>query len=149
MVTREELKKLRYYDAAIQAAEERKADLMQKASGLTRSLSGMPHAPAHVDKMAEYMVKLERIEADLGRQILEMTELENRVRAEIEQLPDQQAMIMHYRYLAVNWRKGRRLSWREVARKTHYVESYCRKIHDAAIRRLCCENSHELTKGCG
>ena len=136
MITIEDLKKLRYYDAAIQAAEERKADLMQKASGLTRSLSGMPHAAAHVDKMAEYMVKLERVEADLSRQLLEMIELENRVRAEIEQLPDQQATIMHYRYLAVNWRKGRRLKWYEVARKTHYDERYCRMIHNAALKRL-------------
>ncbi len=137
MITIEDLKKLRYYDAAIQAAEERKADLMQKASGLTRSLSGMPHAAAHVDKMAEYMVKLERVEADLSRQLLEMVELENRVRAEIEQLPDQQATIMHYRYLAVNWRKGRRLTWHEVARKVHYDERYCRMIHSAALKRLC------------
>jgi DNA-directed RNA polymerase specialized sigma subunit len=137
LITIEDLKKLRYYDAAIQAAEERKADLMQKASGLTRSLSGMPHAAAHVDKMAEYMVKLERVEADLSRQLLEMVELENRVRAEIEQLPDQQATIMHYRYLAVNWRKGRRLTWHEVAKKTHYAESHCRMIHSAALKRLC------------
>ncbi len=136
MITIEDLKKLRYYDAAIQAAEERKADLMQKASGLTRSLSGMPHAAAHVDKMAEYMVKLERVEADLSRQLLEMIELENRVRAEIEQLPDQQATIMHYRYLAVNWRKGRRLTWREVAHRTHYSVDHCHTIHRVALRNL-------------
>ncbi|MBQ6233557.1 MAG: hypothetical protein IJJ80_08630 [Clostridia bacterium] len=137
MITLEELKKLRFYDAAIQAAQERKADLINKASGLSRGLSGMPHGAAHVDKMADYMVKLERVESDLSKQILEMIELENRVRAEIEQLPDQQATIMHYRYLAVNWRKGRRLTWHEVARKTHYDESWCKKIHAAALRRLC------------
>ena len=139
MITRDELKKLRYYDAAIAAAEERIADLRQKAAGLTRSMSGIPHGTAHVDKMAEYMCKLEKIEEDLSRQINDMVALENRVRDEIAQLPDQQAMIMHYRYLEVNWRKGRRLTWREVARKTHYDEGWCRKIHAAALKRLCGE----------
>lgn len=138
MITLEELKKLRFYDAAIQAAQERKADLINKASGLSRGMAGgIPRSAGHVDKMAEYMVKLERVEDELSRQILAMLELENRVRAEIEQLPDQQATIMHYRYLAVNWRKGRRLTWHEVARKTHYDERWCRKIHTAALKRLC------------
>lgn len=138
MITLEELKKLRFYDAAIQAAQERKADLINKASGLSRGMAGgIPHSAGHVDKMAEYMVKLERVEDELSRQILAMLELENRVRDEIAQLPDQQAMIMHYRYLAINWRKGRRLSWREVARKAHYSVDHCHAIHRAAVRNLC------------
>ena len=139
MITREDLKRLRYYDAAIAAAEERIADLRRKAEGLSRSMTSGLHGAGHVDKMAEYMVKLERAEERLADNITEMIELENRVREAIRLLPEQQAMVMHYRYLAVNWKKARRLSWREVARRSHYAESYCRKIHDAAIRRLCRE----------
>jgi hypothetical protein len=134
MITLEDLKRLRYYDTVIQSGEERIADLRRKAEGLTRDLSGMPRASSHSDKMAEYMVKLEGLEEELGRQLVEMLELEQRVAGEVERLPCQQALIMRLRYLSV--RNGRRLSWREVSRKAHYSVPHCKTIHQVAVRNL-------------
>ena len=134
MITLEDLKKLRYYDSVIQSAEERIADLRRKAEGLTRSLNGMPRATSHQDKMADYMARLESMEADLGEQLVKLVELERKVGDAISQLPAQQAVIMHYRYLAV--RNGRRLSWREVARKTGYSKDHCKTIHRVAVKNL-------------
>ena len=138
MITLEDLKKLRYYDDLIRSAEERIADLRRKAEGLTRSLNGMPRATTHQDKMADYMARLESMEADLGKQLMDMVELERKVSDAINQLPAQQAVIMHDRYLAV--RNGRRLSWREVARKTSYSVAHCHRIHEVAVKNLTGEN---------
>lgn len=135
MITYDELKRLRYYDAAIAAAEERKADLRRKAEGMTYSLTGMPRSSSRRDKMAEYVVKLESLEESLSRDVIEMVELENRVREEIKKLPAQQAIVIHYRYLAMY--RGKRLSWAEVARRTTYSMDHCWKIHRAAIKNLC------------
>jgi hypothetical protein len=141
MITLDDLKRLRYYDASIASAEERLADIRMKAEGLSRSLNGMPRSSTHKDKMIEYMIRLEETQYEIGKQITEMVELENRVREEVSRLPYQQAMIMNYRYLT--FKNGHRLSWYDVARRSHYSVQHCKTIHQVAMRNLTGEK-HEL-----
>lgn len=138
MIKLEDLKRLRYYDACIASAEERLADLRAKAEGLSRNLNGMPRSSSHKDNMIEYMIRLEEMQYEIGKQITEMVELENRVREEVSRLPYQQAMIMNYRYLT--FKNGHRLSWREVARRTTYSIDHCKTIHRVAVKNLTGEN---------
>lgn len=139
MITRAELKKLRYFDKAIASANERIADISEQARGLTQQLTGIPYGTGHNDTMDRYVIKLEEIMDQLGDSVVRMLILEQKVRDAITALPEQQALVMHARYLEFNRRKGRRLSWAEVARATHYSVDHCKRIHTQALRRLCGE----------
>lgn len=149
MITIEDLKKLRAYDQVILAAKERLADIRFQAQNLTPIINGMPGGGTHYDKMAAFVVKLEQKEEELGRTLVALLALENKVRNEILILPEQQLLIMNARYLMIDKRTGRRLSWKAVARKTHYSVQHCKYIHEAAVRNLCGDRSDEnyRTKG--
>jgi DNA-directed RNA polymerase specialized sigma24 family protein len=94
----------------------------------SRQLQLAPVRSGVRDKLADDMAKLDELERQY---VGEVAALELEIRAAegmLTALPEQQRTVVRLRYI-----EG--LSWRLIARRTHYSERYCLKIHRAALKR--------------
>lgn len=106
--------------------------IIRLRSEMERVTQVLSHAPAHSgnkDKLAEQMRRLEELETARACEAANLEEHIDRCRIWLRTIPEQQALIMGYRYL-----DG--LEWEQVAKKAHYSMGHCTKIHTAAKKRL-------------
>ena len=128
-MTAEDLKGLLDCHAQIKSLQ-RRLDRLREASASPPSmrLSFAPRGAGSSDPVGEGVARLVELEAELLQKIAGLEAHIRRVEAGIDALPPRQRAVLRARYV-----DG--LSWREVAKKTHYSTDYCKKIHRDCIAR--------------
>ena len=128
-MTKADLTELRRLHSACRAIEEHIDRLMSSAERYSAPLSGMPHAPAWQDQMAEYVARLD----DLQRRWTEIrTEIEikgQQLEIELQILGPEEYKIMFMRYI-----DG--YGWHKIQRRMHYSDRQVFRIHAAALTKL-------------
>jgi DNA-directed RNA polymerase specialized sigma24 family protein len=94
-----------------------------------RQLRVAPARNAVRNKLEEDMAKLDELERELIGEIAALEQEVQDAKQLLEGLPVREQLIIRLRYV-----EG--LSWRRVARKAHYTEKHCLKIHRAALKRI-------------
>lgn len=95
----------------------------------TQQMNGMPHGSDGSDKMASMVSEIVDLLGKLDERRVRIEEGMQEIERAFDALPDQQRRIMRLRYI-----EG--MSWKKIARETHYAESHLIKIQRAALERL-------------
>lgn len=113
----------------VDSLEERITRLRSSMEIGTKQLSLTPGKNEVRDKLSDDMAKLDGLQRQLLNE-LSMLESERIIAEdEIKHLPAREQMVMRMRYI-----EG--LPWRQVARRCHYSEQHCFRIHKAAVSRI-------------
>ncbi len=94
-----------------------------------RQLRVAPARNAARSKLEEDMIKLDELERELVGEVAAFEQEIRKAEQLLEGLPVREQLIIRLRYV-----DG--LSWRRVARKAHYSEQHCRRIHKAALKKM-------------
>ena len=126
-MTAEDLKGLLDCHAQIKSLERRLGRL-REASTMPppMRLSFAPRGTGSSDPVGEGVARLVELEAELLQKIAGLEEHIRCVEAEIDALPPRERSVLRARYV-----DG--LSWREVAKKTHYSMDHCKRINRDCI----------------
>lgn len=125
-----ELREVSATDERMRYLERQKMRLRDRMTSMSRGTDGMPRSGQSDDKMADYISRLDSIEREYERMIVESEEL--RLRAEMEiskSLTPRQQRIVRLRML-----EGK--SWATISKLTHYEASSCRKTLRQALKKL-------------
>lgn len=110
--------------------ESRISALRETLERTTARLDGMPHGSDGSDKMATMTATIVDLERKLDERRVELEKGMQEAEAAIDTLDDDRyRLVLRLRYIEA-------LSWKEVAKKTHYDKRHCTRIHKAALRRL-------------
>jgi len=121
---------IRAQRARVSLLRERIEALQSDIERITQVPRNMPGgAGAGHDVLSGKVAKLVDLKAHLADKVaaLEMAALE--AESLLDGLPEQQRMIVWLRCV-----EG--LSWRQVARRVHYSEQHCRRIHKVAAEKM-------------
>lgn len=138
MITESDLKSLKTDEEEINRLKRRIADLREEARSLTQTMSDMPRGGRSDDKMASFAAQLDSLQRTFGEKLVALQNKRIRIDTEVDELPEQQKRVIRLRFYD-------RMSWRKIARITHYNEDHCRKIKTAAMKRLTGENARKCT----
>ena len=86
------------------------------------------------DKMSGPVAKLIDLQQQYAEEVVEIESSLQITELTLSQLPDKQQTILRLRYI-----EG--LTWENVARRTHYDPSHCRRIHRVAMKYI--KNEHK------
>ena len=94
-----------------------------------RRLKIVPAKTAVRNRLEEDMAKLDELERELVGEVAAFEQETQDAEQLLDGLPVREQRIMRLRYV-----EG--MSWRRVARKAHYSQQHCFRIHDAALKRI-------------
>jgi DNA-directed RNA polymerase specialized sigma24 family protein len=123
------LRTLRDRHSRIDSLKERIERLRSAMEIGSRQLKLAPAKTSLRNRLEEDMAKLDELERQLIGEIAALEQAAQAAERLLDRLPAQQQRIMRLRYV-----DG--LSWRRVARRAHYTEKHCLKIHRAALKRI-------------
>ena len=92
-----------------------------------RQLKLAPARTAVRNKLEEDMAKLDELERELVGEVAALEQDAQDAEELLDGLPVREQRIMRLRYV-----EG--MSWRKVARKAHYSQQHCFRIHGAALK---------------
>ena len=121
MLTIDDLRNVRRQKLRVEVLEERIERLRSRAEYTAHMLCECGRSDPTRDRLAEYIAELDELERELTG---EMIILENQlvtVDAELAKQPENCEIILRLRYF-----DG--MKWRDIAKKTHYSESYCKSL---------------------
>ena len=98
-------------------------ELARASHALAQAPPGAPRA-----ELAALAARLGALEAERARRALALEQRIDQCRAMLAELPAREARVLWLRY-------GEGLPWAQVARRAHYSEQHCKKIHKAALER--------------
>lgn len=129
-MTAREIKEVASTDERIRYLEQQKKRLRDRMTAMSQGMDGMPHSGRSEDKFASFMARLDEVEREYDRMIVEAEELRLKVESEIgNKLTPRQQRIVRLRLL-------QNKPWLVIARMTHYEESSCRKTLRQALKKL-------------
>ena len=120
-MTIDDLKNVRRQMLRVEALQERIERLRSRAEYTQQQLGECRRSDPTRDRLAEYVAELDELERELTGEMIALEKQLVFVDAELAKLPENQEKVMRLRYV-----EG--LRWYEVARKTHFSESYCKTM---------------------
>ncbi len=123
MLTIDDLKNVRRQKLRVEALQERIERLRSRAEYTAHMLGECGQGDSTRDRLAEYVAELDELERQLTGEMITLEKQLIVVDAELVKLPENQEKVLRLRYI-----EG--LRWYEVARKTHYSESYCKTMRN-------------------
>lgn len=120
-MTTEDLKNVRRQKLRVETLQDRIARLRSRTEYTCRELGETGGGDPTRDQLAEYVAELDALERRLTGEMIALEKQLAAVDAELAKLPENQEKVLRLRYM-----EG--LRWREIARKMHYSESYCKTI---------------------
>lgn len=120
-MTIDDLKNVRRQKLRVDALQERIERLRSRAEYNQRQLGECGQSDPTRDRLAEYAAELDELERELTGEMIALEKQLVVVDAELAKLPENQERTLRMRYI-----EG--LRWYEVARKTHFSESYCKAM---------------------
>jgi len=130
-MTIDDLKNVRRQKLRVKALQERIERLRSRAEYNQRQLGECGSSDPTRDRLAEYAAELDELERELTGEMIALEKQLVVVDAELAKLPENQEKVLRLRYIE-------NMRWRDVAKKSHYNERYCRKIE--------AKNSNNFTK---
>lgn len=114
---------------SIGSIERRIAALRDTLERTTVQLNGMPHGSEGADKMSAMVADIVDLMSKLDERRVKCEQGMQDVERVFDTLPDQQRRVMRLRYI-----DG--MSWKKIAKETHYDISYLVRIQQAALERI-------------
>ena len=114
---------------SIGSIERRIATLEETLERTTVQLNGMPHGSDRADKMSAMVADIVDLMTKLDERRIKCEKDMQEVERVFDSLPDQQRRVMRLRFI-----EG--MSWKKIAKETHYDRSYLIRIQQAALERI-------------
>ena len=114
---------------SIGSIERRIAALEETLERTTVQLNGMPHGSDGADKMSAMVADIVDLMTKLDERRIKCEKDMQEVERVFDSLPDQQRRVMRLRFI-----DG--MSWKKIAKETHYDRSYLIRIQQAALERI-------------
>lgn len=92
-------------------------------------ITGAPGGSGSLDKIADNIARLDELMRYYVEKLQQTVERQKRIEKEIENLPEQERVLMRYRYI-----EG--LEWTAVAVKMNYSWKQTHRIHGNALQKL-------------
>ena len=123
ILTQEKLKAVRRQRLRVESLGRRIELLRSRAEYGQRELAREPGASldATRDRLAEYVAQLDELEHALTAELIDYEKQLRDVDCALCALPGNREIVLRLRYC-----EG--LSWREVAKRSHYSEGHCRRL---------------------
>ena len=128
-MTRIELERMADLDESMEALKLRKRILFERRTDIAVHYSDTPGAHMYNDQLAEYVAKIEELEAEYSNLILEHGELYIRFARALEYLKLRERQVLKLKY-------EKRYGWKKVASTMYYSESRVKAIHRAALEKI-------------
>ena len=128
-MTRIELERMADLDESMEALKLRKRILFERRTDIAVHYSDTPGAHMYNDQLAEYVAKIEELEAEYSNLILEHGELYIRFARALEYLKLRERQVVKLKY-------EKRYGWKKVASTMYYSESRVKAIHWAALEKI-------------
>ena len=120
-MTIDDLKNVRRQKLRVESLQERIERLRSRAEYTQQQLGEYGRSDPTRDRLAEYVAELDELERQLTGEMIALEKQLVFVDAELAKLPENQEKILRLRYF-----DG--MCWYDVAKKTHYSESYCKAM---------------------
>ena len=122
-MTIDDLKNVRRQKLRIETLQERIERLRSRAEYTQQQLGECGRSDPTRDRLAEYAAELDELERELTGEMIALEKQLLIMDAKLAKLPENQEKVLRLKYV-----EG--LRWCEVARKTHFSESYCKTMRN-------------------
>lgn len=130
MITKQELKSYTHLKKEIEQLQEQIKQLNQQIYMVSSTkITGAPGGSGSPDKIADNIARLDELMRYYMDKLQVVVMRQEQIEKEIEQLPEQERVLMRYRYI-----EG--LEWENICIEMHYAWAQIHRIHASALKKI-------------